>query len=276
MHRNIPISELFERIKNGTLAYFPREMGTMIPEKSFLLTQELSKRIQGKLIDVSLQDSAPHSNIEGNYRLNANAYEAYKKLRKFILDKYRIRIIISGAYRTFQIQESLFDYMHSKPENINKTYEEMCKLVAPPGASEHQSGLAIDLSLIDCNGNIIDSNIELYNHELDFMKIASELENFGFILRYPKDIISKKITTYDFEPWHISFVGRDVAQDMAKNECITLEEYLQPNKYNAERNRTSQIVDNWRNIYNRMLDGLNTGVYLASRKTEVASSFEER
>lgn len=263
MHSNIPVSELFNRIKNGTIAYFPREMGTGIPESNFLLTQELSKIIQEKLVDVSQNDSAPHSSIEGNYRLNLNAYDSYKKLRKHIFNKYGIQTIISGAYRTFQIQESIFDYMHSKPENINKTYEEMCKLVAPPGASEHQSGLAIDLSLIDNEGHIIDSNAELYTHELDYMKIASELEKFGFILRYPKDIISKKITTYDFEPWHISFVGIDVARDMAENECITLEEYLQPNKYKTERNRTSQTVDNWRNTYNRMLEGLNTGEYLS-------------
>ena len=74
---------------------------------------------------------------------------------------------------------------------------------------------------------------ELRNKENDdllketeiFAKIHKALKYFGFILRYPLD--KEHITGYKYEPWHIRYVGDDIAMNIG---TLTLEEYIERNK----------------------------------------------
>ena len=70
--------------------------------------------------------------------------------------------------------------------------------------------------------NKIDSD-ELFNKEDIYLVIHKYLHKFGFILRYPKD--KEDITGYNYEPWHIRYVGKEVASIIYNNN-ITLEEYV--------------------------------------------------
>lgn len=73
------------------------------------------------------------------------------------------------------------------------------------------------------NGKWPDGNYELMDQESELIKIHKYLHEFGFILRYPKG--KEKITEYDYEPWHIRYVGEDVAKTIYEKN-ITFEEYL--------------------------------------------------
>ena len=126
-----------------------------------------------------------------------------------------IIIDIAGAYRSLERQENIFlEFM----KKYGLDYAE--EVVAMPGTSEHHTGLAIDI-IINIDGNWIVENDELIKEEEIFKKIHSSLKYFGFILRYPKG--KEDITGYPYEPWHIRYVGLDVAKNMGD---ITLEEYL--------------------------------------------------
>lgn len=126
-----------------------------------------------------------------------------------------IIIDIAGAYRSLERQENIFlEFM----KKYGLDYAE--EVVAMPGTSEHHTGLAIDI-IINIDGNWIVENDELIKEEEIFKKIHSSLKYFGFILRYPKG--KEDITGYPYEPWHIRYVGIDVAKNMGD---ITLEEYL--------------------------------------------------
>ena len=126
-----------------------------------------------------------------------------------------IIIDIAGAYRSLERQENIFlEFM----KKYGLDYAE--EVVAMPGTSEHHTGLAIDI-IINIDGNWIIENDELIKEEEIFKKIHSSLKYFGFILRYPKG--KEDITGYPYEPWHIRYVGIDVAKNMGD---ITLEEYL--------------------------------------------------
>lgn len=126
-----------------------------------------------------------------------------------------IIIDIAGAYRSLERQENIFlEFM----KKYGLDYAE--EVVAMPGTSEHHAGLAIDI-IINIDGNWIVENDELIKEEEIFKKIHSSLKYFGFILRYPKG--KEDITGYPYEPWHIRYVGIDVAKNMGD---ITLEEYL--------------------------------------------------
>ena len=88
---------------------------------------------------------------------------------------------------------------------------------ARAGHSEHQTGLAIDISRRDIG---LTSNFMFTN---EYLYLKNNAHRFGFINRYPMD--KEIITGYLFEPWHYRFVGVDIATEIYLNN-ITLEEYL--------------------------------------------------
>lgn len=127
-----------------------------------------------------------------------------------------IIIDIGSAYRSLETQENLFlSYMNKYGIDNAES------LVKMPGMSEHHTGQAIDL-VIKKDSVWIDSNDLLIKEDEVFEKIHKCLKYFGFILRYPKD--KESITGYSYEPWHIRYVGEDIACDIGDS---TLEEYLE-------------------------------------------------
>ena len=97
------------------------------------------------------------------------------------------------------------------------------KYVAPPGYSEHHTGLVIDISIINKDKLICDNEDMIAQQKL-FSKIHKQLPKYGFILRYPKD--KEDITGYNYEPWHLRYVGsKKIAKEIMDNN-LTLEEYL--------------------------------------------------
>lgn len=117
-----------------------------------------------------------------------------------------------SAFRPAWYQQKVLEFY------INGMGEKAYEKVALPGTSEHQLGLAIDLASLE-NGTYIDELTE----EMPVTKwIHANCAKFGFILRYPKG--KENITGYAYEPWHIRFVGRDLAEELTANN-LTLEEY---------------------------------------------------
>ncbi|OLN23169.1 peptidase M15 [Domibacillus antri] len=91
--------------------------------------------------------------------------------------------------------------------------------IAPPGMSEHQSGLAMDISS-ESNGFELNQEFEATAEGKWLKEHAHE---YGFILRYPKG--KEEITRYIYEPWHFRYVGKEAAAIIAENDW-TLEEYF--------------------------------------------------
>lgn len=117
-----------------------------------------------------------------------------------------------SAYRPAWYQQKVLDFYRS--ELGEKAYEK----VALPGYSEHQLGYSIDLASLE-NGQYID---ELTDDMPVTKWVHENCAKFGFILRYPKG--KENITGYAYEPWHIRFVGQELAEKLAETN-LTLEEY---------------------------------------------------
>lgn len=128
---------------------------------------------------------------------------------------------ISVGYRSYADQQQLFNEKASElSQNGAYTYEEAqqiaAEIVAKPGTSDHQTGLAVD---------ILDKEYEV----LDYSKMDSKFfdwldancAQFGFIKRYPSN--KKSVTGWD-EPWHYRYVGKEVAEFIMKNG-MCLEEF---------------------------------------------------
>lgn len=146
---------------------------------------------------------------------------AIKYLKQMINDMRKdgiSNIWVQSAYRSVERQKELYDNSVKKYLNQGKTQEEAERLtdeyINKPGASDHNLGLAVDF-------NNVDNNFEDLK---GFEWLQENAENYGFILRYPKD--KEDITKISYESWHWRYVGEEHAKKMNElNMC--LEEYIE-------------------------------------------------
>lgn len=118
-----------------------------------------------------------------------------------------------SAYRSYERQYEIFTN-NVKTQGMEHT----AKYSAIPGYSEHQTGLAIDVSTKSVNYRL--DAFFANTPEYEWLKENAHL--YGFIIRYADDKTS--ITGYSFEPWHIRYVGKTLAKYLYDNN-MCLEEY---------------------------------------------------
>ena len=131
-----------------------------------------------------------------------------------------VTLIVISCYRPHTRQEALYanELADVKAENPNMSEEQAKELastvVAYPGTSEHEVGLAVDLNSVE----------ETFEHTKQFEWLSTHAADFGFVLRYPKD--KEAITGIIYEPWHYRYVGKEHAEKMNSLD-MCLEEYTE-------------------------------------------------
>ena len=149
----------------------------------------------------------------------------YEDLVAMIRDCNRVcpEVCIVSSYRTHEYQ--IWNHNRKIQSYVDQGYSlsdakvAAAAIVAVPGTSEHELGLAVD---------IIDTR--LWKLSWDQAELPGQkwlMENswrYGFILRYPQD--KREITGIIYEPWHYRYVGKEVAAELHKSG-LTLEEYFQ-------------------------------------------------
>jgi D-alanyl-D-alanine carboxypeptidase len=145
-------------------------------------------------------------------QLRQEAAHALEKLFE-AADEENIYLFAVSGYRSFQRQKTIYENnLRTKGEEYTNKYS------ARPGHSEHQTGLAMDVSAQSIGFGLKEAFDE--TPEGQWLKLNAT--RFGFIIRYPKD--KTHITGYAFEPWHIRYVGEELAQYLEDNN-LTLDEY---------------------------------------------------
>ena len=119
-----------------------------------------------------------------------------------------LNIYIGSGFRSYDYQVKIYNSM---VKAYGKEYAD--RVSARPGHSEHQTGLAFDLNSID--QSFADTKESAWVH--------AHAHEYGFIIRYPKG--KESITGYNYEPWHLRYLGLENAQKVY-NSGLTLEEYL--------------------------------------------------
>lgn len=115
--------------------------------------------------------------------------------------------IISG-YRSYDTQEAIYNrYVNDNGQEEADTYS------ARPGHSEHQTGLAFDINEISYS----------FGETAAGKWVAENAAQYGFIIRYPQS--KQHITGYIYEPWHLRYLGTELAMDVYESG-LCLEEYL--------------------------------------------------
>ena len=142
-------------------------------------------------------------------QIKKEAYDAFVSMCNSA-SKEELKLVGNSAYRTYLYQKNIYTSYKS-----SKGLEEADKYAARAGYSEHQTGLAIDISTLK-------SNADNFDETKEFSWLISNAYKYGFILRYPLD--KEYLTGYNYESWHYRYVGVDAAK-IIHDEKITFDEY---------------------------------------------------
>lgn len=159
----------------------------------------------------------------GSCAVAEEMYEALSEMLTAGTEEGRQFVVASG-YRSRETQQQLLeediaDDILNLGLSYQEAYEKETRETMPPGYSEHETGLAVDIVALDYQ--ILDEQQELTDENKWLQEHCSE---YGFILRYPKG--KEDITNIDYESWHFRYVGQTAAK-MITEQGITLEEYLE-------------------------------------------------
>ncbi len=221
--------------------YVPKNMATINKSKMSVASNDL------KLLPVPL---------EALYQLNAAAKKDNAK-----------GLFVHQAYRSESFQNTLFQRRLEKFKKTEKTYEEAFEktqqMVAYPGKSEHQAGLALDV--YSTKG----PSAETFFGTNDQKWLEKNCYKFGYIVRYPDG--KTNITKIIYEPWHIRYVGVPLATYLYNNK-LCLEEFytkldkdkvIETDKYLFKKITSMQKVYINNNMKNTTeLEEIKSGEYL--------------
>lgn len=167
----------------------------------------------------------PLRDIGDGYRVHAEMYDALVEMMDDARDAGLPLYIVSG-YRPMERSRVLYE--NKVQEYIAAGYDEAAARteagmwIAPPGTSEHATGLAVDLISADYYTRLNDLVQEFETFD-EAKWLKAHCAEYGFILRFPKD--KEDITQVVYEPWHFRYVGKAAAAEIME-QGITLEEYL--------------------------------------------------
>lgn len=167
-------------------------------------------------------------------QLRKEAADSLEQLFQAAYEEESLSLCGVSGYRSYERQNEIYT------KNISlKGSAYTNKYSAKPGTSEHQTGLSIDVSTAS-----VSYCLEEIFAETDEGKwLAQNAHRFGYIIRYPKG--KEDITGYSYEPWHIRYVGTELAQHIYDNN-LTLEEYYNytPSKEFLEQEHSyDNIID---------------------------------
>lgn len=144
--------------------------------------------------------------------ISSEAYDAYKALVSAAKSD-GIDISFISGYRGYNYQKTVYENWCVKYPNGQAD-----RISARPGHSEHQLGLAIDVNSLEFE----------FAETPEGIWLAENCYKYGFIIRYPEG--KENITGYMYEPWHIRYLGTELAEKV-HNSGLTLEEYLGIDSY---------------------------------------------
>lgn len=136
-------------------------------------------------------------------------YDDFTALKNSCLQK-GFELYVTSGYRSTSWQNEIYRHM---VETYDQTRaDETC---SRPGHSEHTTGLAMDIALDQYQFE------DVINHP-QYQWFLQQLPKYGFIIRYPEG--KENLTGYHYEPWHIRYLGKNLAQKVTKSG-LTYDEY---------------------------------------------------
>lgn len=169
--------------------------------------EEVTPTYINNILIVNKSYPLPKDYRPDNDELTSETSNAFEKMR-VDAQAEGLNLYISSGFRSYEYQAQLYQRYADRDG-----YEKADTYSARAGYSEHQTGLAFDLNTID----------DSFANTPEGKWIAENCWKYGFILRYPKG--KEAQTGYQYEPWHLRYLGEDMAKKVY-DSGLCLEEYL--------------------------------------------------
>lgn len=211
--------QIYKKAPNNSEEYLTQGDGEYKTDKGYIVKVEKGiATVDGNIIvnktyslPKDFRPTNPYANTDKDWAIeliDKDATNAFKSMQSDAT-ALGLNIYIASGFRGYNTQERLYNnYVSQDGKEAADTYS------ARPGHSEHQSGLCFDLNSVNDSfantneGKWIDKNAYLY----------------GFTIRFPKG--KEKETGYQYESWHLRYVGKELAIKLYNNgDWISLEEY---------------------------------------------------
>ena len=196
------------------------------PPTDFLVLVNRSHKLSKTDVPTDLVEIAsvlPSDVVKVKYagtKANRTAVEALGKMLSAAISEGVSNFQISSAYRTYSEQQKLVDNSVAKYQKNNPSWSrDRClsatyQTVAPAGSSEHQTGLAFDITVPGVSFTGTEQQKWLHQH----------CAEYGFIVRFTAE--KQKLTGFVAESWHFRYVGVDAAKTITQNNWC-LEEFIE-------------------------------------------------
>lgn len=174
---------------------------------------------RNRYVGSSVENSISLSYVAGSgEQMDSRAAAAYEKMYDAAAED-GIYLTPCSGYRSYSTQKRLYNEFVNEYLYQGYSREEAENLASkrrnPPGSSEHNIGICMDIICASSSANFQNTNAYAW--------LQNNAHNYGFILRYPEDKVD--ITGVKFEPWHWRYVGvENAASIKMSGKC--LEEYL--------------------------------------------------
>lgn len=159
--------------------------------------------------------------IDPQYRNNNYVTQIHKDVYPYITamvaaaQKDGVNLKVWSPFRSYAIQNDLFQ---KQVQRVGGDEAKAATVVARPGTSEHNTGLCADFNMAS----------DAFESTPMYTWMCENAEDYGFILRYPKD--KTDVTDVIYESWHWRFVGINNAKEINRLG-ITLEEYIKMKEF---------------------------------------------
>ena len=181
----------------------PNELLTLV-KKGFYLPDDYEPELVEPDIPVAPDCENSQMTPETSKALT-KMYEAAKK--------EGLELVVNSAYRSYETQVAIYNDFETRYGG-----QYASEYVAAPGASEHQTGLGLDLT----SQSVVDGERITFGDTEEYRWVVENCYKYGFIIRFEDG--TDGITGIAHEPWHLRYVGEDVAKEIQKNGW-TFEEY---------------------------------------------------
>ena len=206
-NKNMALDMVIARVNTNTdYKYYEHTKATDMSKGNLILVNKynyLDKEYKPDLVNASSQYA-----YEGN-KCSEEVLSAFENMADAARGE-DIILVINSSYRSYDDQESIW----SSRKKANGTAKADA-YAARAGFSEHQSGLALDLAQYKYD-------YEDFEETPAFTWLSNHAQEYGFILRYPKD--KEELTGYSYESWHYRYVGVDNAKKI-KDSGLSFDEY---------------------------------------------------
>lgn len=181
----------------------PKDLLVLV-KKGFYLPDDYEPELVDPEIPVAPDCNNPKMTKETSKALT-KMYQAAKK--------EGLELVVNSAYRSYQTQ---VDTMADFEKRYGGQYAN--EYVARPGASEHQTGLGIDLT----SQSVVEGKKNVFGDTKEYKWVIENCAKYGFIIRFENG--TDNITGIAHEPWHLRYVGEKVAKQIV-SKGWTFEEY---------------------------------------------------